>query len=124
MSMLEELLTEIRNESGGDMIQITVCGADGMAIASSTIVPDKELAELMTGRAVMALTTGKKVTDKLNLGAFEEAISTTEKAYIFLKFIGDGSYSVLASFTKKATLGTVRMLIQEYSPKIWDAIPR
>jgi hypothetical protein len=28
------------------------------------------------------------------------------------------------SFTRKATLGTVRMLIEEYAPKLWDAIPR
>ena len=124
MAKLDELVKELRGEIGGDIIQLSVCGPDGMAIASETTIPDATLAEMMTGRAVMAQQTAKRVTDKINLGAFEESISTTDKAYILTKFLGDGSYSVLVSFTRKATLGTVRMLIEEYAPKLWDAIPR
>jgi predicted regulator of Ras-like GTPase activity (Roadblock/LC7/MglB family) len=124
MSKLDELVKELRGEIGGELIQLTVCGPDGVAIAKETTVPDAELADMLTGRAVMAQQSAKRVTEKINLGEFEESISTTNKAYILTKFIGDGSYSILVSFTRKATLGTVRMLIEEYSPRLWDAIPR
>jgi predicted regulator of Ras-like GTPase activity (Roadblock/LC7/MglB family) len=124
MAKLDELLKELRGELGGDMVQVTVCGPDGLAIAQETIVPDPELAELMTGRASMSLTAARKATDKLGLGTFEESIATTEKVFVLTKYLGDGSYSLLLSVTRKAVLGTVRMLVEEYAPKFWDAIPR
>jgi predicted regulator of Ras-like GTPase activity (Roadblock/LC7/MglB family) len=124
MAKLNDLLKELRGELGGDMIQVTVCGPDGMAIAQETIVPDLAMAEMMTGRASMALSAAKRATDKLALGNFEESITTTEKIYVLTNLLGDGSYSLLLSVTRKAVLGTARMLCQEYAPKLWDAIPR
>jgi predicted regulator of Ras-like GTPase activity (Roadblock/LC7/MglB family) len=124
MAKLDELLKEFRGELGGDMVQATVCGSDGMAIAQETIVPDPEMADLMTGRASMSLTAARKATDKLGLGTYEESIVTTEKVYVLTKYLGDGSYSLLLSVTRKAVLGTIRMLVEEYAPKFWDAIPR
>ena len=124
MSKLDDLLTEIHGEIGGELIQISICGPDGMAIARETILKDTEIADTITGRAVMAIQTARKATDKLKLGNYEETILTSDKSYVLTKFIGDGSYSVLLSFTRKATLGTVRMILEEYSSKLWDAIPR
>ncbi len=124
MAKLNDLLKELRGELGGDMIQLTVCGSDGLAVAQETIVQDSEMADLMTGRASMSLTAARKATDKLGLGTYEESIASTEKAYVLTKYIGDGSYSILLSVTRKAVLGTVRMLMEEYAPKLWDAIPR
>jgi predicted regulator of Ras-like GTPase activity (Roadblock/LC7/MglB family) len=124
MAKLNEVLKEFRDEIGGDLIQATVCGADGLAIAQESIVTDAGVADQMTGRASMALQAAKRVTDKLDLGAYEESIATTEKIYVLTKFLGDGSYSFLVSVTRKAILGTVRMLCEEYASKLWDAIPR
>ena len=124
MSKLNDILKELHSEAGADVIQMTVCGPDGFGIASESTIPDKEMAEMMTGRVAMAQGAGKKVVEKLKLGDFQEMIGTTEKAYIITKVIGDGSYFIAMSATRKATLGTIRMLIEEYSPRIWDAIPR
>lgn len=124
MTKLSEILKELRGEIGGDLIQMSVCGADGMAIARETTVGDNDQADQLTARAVMGLQTAKRITDKLKLGEYEETILTTEKTYVYSKFLGDGSYSILMAFTRKATLGTVRMLVEEYAPRIWDAIPR
>jgi predicted regulator of Ras-like GTPase activity (Roadblock/LC7/MglB family) len=124
MAKINEVLKELREEIGGDLIQVSVTGLDGMAIARESIIADSELSDQMTGRALMALQTAKRVTEKLKLGDYEETILTTDKAYVYSKFLGDGSYTLMLSFTRKATLGTVRMLIGEYAPKIWDAIPR
>ncbi len=124
MAKLNDLLKEFRGELGGDMVQVTVCGSDSLAVAQETIVQDAELADLMTGRASMSLTAARKATDKLALGTFEESIATTEKVYVLTKYLGDGSYSILLSVTRNAVLGTVRMLMEEYAPRLWDAIPR
>jgi len=124
MAKLDNLVKELRGEFGGDMIQCSVCSPDGMAIARETTLTDLTNADMLTGRAVMAAETAKRVVGKLSLGGFEEIILTTDKAFILSKAIGDGSYTILCSFTKKATLGTVRMLIEEYADRIWDAIPR
>jgi len=124
MAKLNDVLKEMRNEIGGDMIQLTVCGPDGIAVAKETIIPDAAMADMMTGRATMSLMAAKKATEKLELGTFQDSISTTEKAFILTKFIGDGTYFIALSVTRKATLGTVRMLLDDYAPKLWDAIPR
>jgi predicted regulator of Ras-like GTPase activity (Roadblock/LC7/MglB family) len=124
MSKLNDVLKELRGEIGGDMIQITVCGPDGIAIAQETVMPGTDMAEQMTGRVAMAQSAAMRVTEKLKIGQFEEILATTDKAYILTKVIGDGSYSIFGSFSRKATLGTVRMLLEEYSSRIWDAIPR
>lgn len=124
MAKLDDVLKELRNEIGGDMIQLTVCGPDGMGVAQESVIPDKGMADMMTGRATMSLMAAKKATDKLGLGTYEETIATTEKAYILTKFIGDGSYFIALSVTRKATLGTIRMLLEDYASNLWDAIPR
>jgi predicted regulator of Ras-like GTPase activity (Roadblock/LC7/MglB family) len=124
MAKLNDVLKELRNEIGGDIIQLTVCGPDGIGVAQESIIPDKEMAEMMTGRATMGLMAAKKATDKLGLGTYEDTIVTTEKAFILTKFIGDGSYFITLSVTRKAILGSIRMLLEDYAPKLWDTIPR
>jgi predicted regulator of Ras-like GTPase activity (Roadblock/LC7/MglB family) len=124
MAKINEVIKQFRDEVGGDLIQVSITGIDGMSIARESIITDQEMAEQMTGRALMALNTAKRVTEKLKMGEYQETILTTDKAYIYAKFLGDGSYTLMVSVTRKATLGTIRMLIEEYAPKIWDAIPR
>ena len=124
MAKINDILKEFRAEIGGDLIQMTVTGTDGMSIARESIIAESSQSDLMTGRALMAIQTAKKVTEKLKLGEHEETFLTTDKAYVYSKFLGDGSYVLMLSVTRKATLGTVRMLIEEYAPQIWDAIPR
>jgi predicted regulator of Ras-like GTPase activity (Roadblock/LC7/MglB family) len=114
----------MHSEIGGELVQLSICGPDGIAIARETILKDIDLADTITGRAIMAIQTARKATDKLKLGNYEETILTSDKTYIMSKFLGDGSYSILLSFTRKATLGTVRMILEEYAPQLWDAIPR
>jgi predicted regulator of Ras-like GTPase activity (Roadblock/LC7/MglB family) len=124
MTKLNDIIKELRGEIGGDLVQLSVCGSDGMAISRETIITDNDMADQLSARVTMTLQTAKRITEKLKLGEYEETIYTFDKNYVFTKFLGDGSYAISCLLTKKATLGTVRMLIEEYSPKIWDAIPR
>ena len=124
MTKLDQLLQQIRNEIGGDFISMSISGSDGIAIARETVNPDKKASDETTTRALMVLQLAKKVSEKLGLGEFEENMLTSDKIYGLLSYLGDGSYSCTVAVTKKATLGTVRMIIDDYASQVWDAIPR
>jgi predicted regulator of Ras-like GTPase activity (Roadblock/LC7/MglB family) len=65
-----------------------------------------------------------KVCSKVGLGKVEDNLTTSDKAYIIARFIGDGSYYWVVAVTRNATLGTVRMLMNEYSDQIYSILPR
>lgn len=71
--------------------------------------------------AVMKLSAS--VSSKLNMGAVDDNLITTDKVYILSRFLGDSSYFWVLAVTRDATLGTVRMMMNEYAPLLWDAIP-
>jgi predicted regulator of Ras-like GTPase activity (Roadblock/LC7/MglB family) len=124
MSKLDDVLKELRGEVGGDLIQTSVLGPDGIAIACESTYPDPAFVESMTGRVAMSQSLARKVVEKTKTGTLEDSILSTDKAYVLTRSIGDGSYTIAISVTRKATLGTIRMLLEEYGPKIWDVIPR
>lgn len=124
MTKLDQLLQQIRNEIGGDFVSMSISGPDGIAIARETVNADKNASDEITTRAIMVLQLAKKVSDKLGLGEFEENMLTSDKIYGILAYLGDGSYSWTVAVSRKATLGTVRMILNEYASQVWDAIPR
>ncbi|KAF0110739.1 MAG: hypothetical protein FD147_1389 [Chloroflexi bacterium] len=71
--------------------------------------------------AVMKLSAS--VSSKLAMGTVDDNLITTDKVYILSRFLGDNSYFWVLSVTRDATLGTIRMLMNEYAPLLWDAIP-
>jgi predicted regulator of Ras-like GTPase activity (Roadblock/LC7/MglB family) len=71
--------------------------------------------------AVMKLSAN--VSNKLAMGKVEDNLITTDKVYILSRFLGDNSYFWVLSVTRDATLGTIRMLMNEFAPLLWEAIP-
>jgi predicted regulator of Ras-like GTPase activity (Roadblock/LC7/MglB family) len=63
------------------------------------------------------------VSNKLAMGKVEDNLITTDKVYILSRFLGDNSYFWVLSVTRDATLGTIRMLMNEFAPLLWEAIP-
>jgi hypothetical protein len=49
---------------------------------------------------------------------------TTDQAFILTRSLGDGSFYWGLAVTREATLGMLRMLMNEYADRLWDAIPR
>jgi predicted regulator of Ras-like GTPase activity (Roadblock/LC7/MglB family) len=123
MSKLDQVLKEFHNEIGTDYISSSVMGPDGLSLADETIVPDREKVDDISGRSVMIVQLAKKISAKLNIGELEDDLITTDKYYAILRHLGDGSYSWNLVVSRNATLGTVRMYVEEYAPKVWDAIP-
>jgi hypothetical protein len=64
-----------------------------------------------------------KVSKKIDIGKVDDNLVTTDKNYIISRFLGDGSYYWVVVVTSNATLGTLRMLMNEFAPQMWDAIP-
>ncbi|PKO15894.1 MAG: hypothetical protein CVU39_10280 [Chloroflexi bacterium HGW-Chloroflexi-10] len=121
MQKLDQLFQEIRMELGTDFIAMDVIGMDGLAIASMSAIPTRDDAA-GAARTVMVMKLAEKVSDKLGLGAMDDNLVTTDKVYILSRFVGDHSYIWGLTIRRDAILGSARMIMKEYEPRIWDAI--
>lgn len=123
MAKLDQLLQQVRAELGAEFIATDVVGMDGLSIA--TVMADSNADNsAASARFAMVTKLAGKVGEKLGLGGMEDNLATTDRFYILSRLVGDGSYYWGLTVTREATLGTVRMLMNEYAEQLWDAIPR
>lgn len=122
MAKLDQLLQEIRVELGGDFIATDIVGSDGISIAGTSADPNFD-SSAGSARFAMVMKLSSKVSDKLAVGVVQENMATTENAIILARYLGNGSYFWMMAVPKDATLGSVRMVMNEYKDKLWDAIP-
>lgn len=123
MAKLEQVLQQVRTELGADFISTDVVGMDGLSIAGGSISPDFDATEA-SARFAMVMKLASTVAAKLSMGAVEDTLVTTDQAYIIARFLGDGSYYWGVAVSRNATLGVVRMVMNEYADQLWRAIPR
>jgi predicted regulator of Ras-like GTPase activity (Roadblock/LC7/MglB family) len=122
MSKLTDLVQDIRNELGPEFISTDIVGMDGMSIAGNAANPDFD-ATAASARFAMVMKLASKVSDKLQFGAVNDNLVTTDEMLILTRFLGDSSYYWELVVSKDATLGMVRMLMDEYAGQLSDAIP-
>jgi predicted regulator of Ras-like GTPase activity (Roadblock/LC7/MglB family) len=122
MAKLDQLMREVQNELGTDFLYMDIVGSDGLIIAELRL-SDRDTTAV-TARYSMIAKLASKVAEKLNLGDIEDNLITVGKSYVMMRLLGDGSYFVVLSVTRKASLGVVRMLLKDYAGQLWDAIPR
>jgi predicted regulator of Ras-like GTPase activity (Roadblock/LC7/MglB family) len=123
MPKLDQLIQQFRSELGADFVSTDVVGMDGMSIAGGSIDPNFDSTEA-SARFAVVMKLAAKASDKIGMGAVDDNLVTTDKAYIIARFLGNGSYYWGVAVTRNATLGTVRMMMNEYAGQLWDAIPR
>ena len=123
MATLNDLLVEVRNEIGPDFIAADVVGMDGLSIAGEHADPNFD-AGAAAARMAMVMKLASRVSEKLGEGAVEDNLVTTDTAFVLSRFLGDGSYYLALVVTNEATLGVVRMAMNEHADQLWDAIPR
>ena len=123
MSKLDQILQQFRSELGADFVSTDVVGMDGMSIAGGSVDPNFDGTEA-SARFSMVMKLAGRVSEKLGMGAVDDNLVTTDKAYVIARFLGNGSYYWGVAVTRNATLGTVRMMMNEYADQLWDAIPR
>lgn len=123
MNKLDQLIQQIRSELGSDFISTDIVGMDGLSIAGGSLDPAFD-ASIASARFAMVMKLAEKICEKLNIGAVEDNLVTTDKIYIISRYLGDGSYYWGLAVPCDATLGSIRLMMNEYAPKLWDAIPR
>jgi len=123
MTKLEQILQQVRTELGADFVSTDVAGMDGLSIAGGSAVADFD-STAASARFAMVMKLAANVSNKIGMGAVEDSLVTTDQAYIITRFLGDGSYYWGLAVTRNATLGMVRMLMNEYANQLWRAIPR
>lgn len=122
MAKLEQLLQEVRASLGGDFVSTDIVGMDGISIAGGSINPDFDATEA-SARFAMVMKLAAQVSNKIGMGAVDDLLVTTDRVFILTRFLGNGSYYWGLAVTKNATLGSVRILMNEYADQLWDAIP-
>ncbi len=123
MSKLDEIVQQIRVEVGSDFISTDIVGTDGLSIAGGAMDSSFDNNEA-AARYAMIMKLASKVSDKLAFGAVDDNLTTTDQVMILSRFLGDGSYFWELVVRKDATLGSARIMMNEYAPKLWSAIPR
>ncbi len=123
MAKLDQILQQVRAELGTEFIASDVVGMDGLSISGLSVDPNFDSNAAAT-RFAMVMKLASKVSDKLELGAVEDNLATTDKVMLLGRFLGDNSYYWSLTVTSDATLGTVRMMMNDFAPQLWDAIPR
>jgi len=122
MAKLDQIIQQVRTELGADFVAMDIVGSDGLSIGGVSIDPNMD-SSAASARFAMVTKLAAKASDKLALDAVEDNLATTDKHYILARMLGDGSYYWGLFVTREATLGTVRMLMNEYADQLWDAIP-
>jgi len=123
MTKLDQIIQQFRGELGADFISTDVVGMDGISISGGSIDPNFSGADA-SARFSMVMKLAAKASEKVGMGKVDDNLTTTDKVYIIARFIGDGSYYWSVVVSRNATLGSVRMVINEYADKVWEAIPR
>jgi predicted regulator of Ras-like GTPase activity (Roadblock/LC7/MglB family) len=123
MIKLDQLIMKFGSELGTDFISTDVVGMeDGLSIAGSSIDPNFNTMDA-SARFSKVMDLAAKVCSKVGMGKVVDNLTTSDKAYILARFIGDGSYYWVVAVTRNATLGSVRMTMNEYADQIKAMLP-
>ena len=122
MNKLEQVIYQFRNELGSDFISTDVVGMDGISIGGGSLNPNFDAADI-SARFAEVMKLAVKISTKIDIGKVDDNLVTTDTTYIISRFLGDGQYYWVVVVSSNATLGTVRMLMNEFAPQITDAIP-
>lgn len=120
---LDQIHQAFRAELGPDFTLSMIVGMDGLSVSSSAAIEFDSFAAEGAARMAMIAKLADKVSAKLGIGKMEDDLVTIDQGYLLLRNLGDGSFFWALSVPRSATLGTVRMLMAEYAPRLWDAIP-
>jgi predicted regulator of Ras-like GTPase activity (Roadblock/LC7/MglB family) len=123
-SKLDTVHQEFHTEIGSDFFMSMIVGMDGLSISNNSAIEIEGFASEGAARMSMIAKLADKVSTKLGIGKMEDDIVTIDQGLLILRNLGDGSYFWMIAVPRTATLGTVRMLMKEFAPKLWDAIPR
>jgi predicted regulator of Ras-like GTPase activity (Roadblock/LC7/MglB family) len=117
----EDILAELSGEVTGYRGSFLV-GIDGINLASNFVGElDPDLA---SAQMAMLLKLVNGSAEKLGAGNLEDNLTTTEKAYILMRFLPGKQYFLGISVERKSgNLGNMRLMSKMYTDKLAKAMP-
>lgn len=122
MAKLDQLIQEVRANLGGDFVSTDIIGTDGISIAGGSVNSEFDSGEA-SARFAMVMKLASKVSAQMTMGGVDDILVTTDKIFMITRYLGTGSYFWALAVTRNATLGSVRVLMNEYAEQLWEAIP-
>lgn len=122
MSKLDDILKEMSGEITG-YIACALVGLDGINIASHTSNKDTD-PDTISAQLTMLLKLVDASVEKLGAGVIEDNLTTTENAYILMRFLpGKQYYLGMAANRKTGNLGNLRLISKLYAERLAQALP-
>jgi predicted regulator of Ras-like GTPase activity (Roadblock/LC7/MglB family) len=122
MSELDDILKEMSREVTGYVASALV-GMDGLNIASHTSDRSAD-PETISAQLTMLLKLVDVSVEKLGAGVIEDNLTTTENAFILMRFLPEKTYYLsLAANRKAGNLGNMRLISRIYAERLSKAIP-
>lgn len=123
MEKINDILQEIKKDVADVYISTDIVGNDGLSIGGGSDDPNFD-STAASARFLVMMKLASKVAGKIKVGDVDDTLTTTSEVYVLTRYLGDGSYYWSLVVTREATLGMVRMIMNEYVDKLWDAIPQ
>ncbi len=122
MSNLDDILKEMSSEVTG-YIASALVDLEGLNIASHS--SDKAAnPETISAQLTLLLKLADVSVEKLGAGVIEDNLTTTENAYILMRFLpGKQYYLSIAAHRKTGNLGNMRLISRIYAERLSKALP-
>jgi predicted regulator of Ras-like GTPase activity (Roadblock/LC7/MglB family) len=123
MNELDQLIVKFSGEMGADFISTDVVETDDVSIAGVSIDPNFHTIDASAQYSTI-MKLAAKVCRDVGMGKVEDNLTTTDKAVIIARFLGDGSYYWVVAVNRNASLGAVRMMMNDYASQLWKVMSR
>jgi len=122
MSKMDDILKEMSGEITG-YVACALVGLDGINIASHTSNKAAD-PDAISAQLTMLLKLVDATVEKLGAGIIEDNLTTTESAYILMRFLpGKQYYLGMAANRKTGNLGNLRLISKLYTERLAMAMP-
>lgn len=127
VSQMAQKLNDILKELGGEVsgyLASAVVGMDGLNIADHS-KSGKSNPEAIGAQLAVLFKLVDTSTGKMNAGALEDNLLTTDNAYVLTRYLPGKSYFLgVAVDRKSGNLGNLRLMSKLYTDRIAKAMPR
>ncbi len=104
-------------------VSLSVVGIDGLEIIEYAHRDFDR--ETINAQFTLVMQMLQRSIQHLGVIRFDDYIITTQNYYLFTCFLGDQSFWLgIAIDRKQGNLGNLQLMVQQFSPLIWEAIPK
>jgi predicted regulator of Ras-like GTPase activity (Roadblock/LC7/MglB family) len=120
---LNDILKELSGEVSGYLASVVV-GMDGLSVADHT-KSAKSNPETISAQLALLFKLVDTSTVKMNAGAVEDNLLTTDSAHVLMRFLPSKDYFLGVAIDRKSgNLGNLRLMSKLYADRIAKAMPR